>query len=909
MAETFLNKIKKALQTIDKGLDKKIIEKKEKKFSPTSFMESLIDFSIKNPKKTIIIFTVVSLLIATPALTLPDRIQGDMEVYLPTDDPRVETLKEIREDWSTDIIILYVDANPGFKGGVTNVSVLNDMSNIEVALDPYGQGIDSDGELLEDDRGKRDGILFCLSLSVIIKQLNATPEMLSEAMQRRAGQNPPQEIIDYNYSIPNQERVDNFMRELYDPERPEAKEILKMLILGDSFEDEHKSAVILFGMAREYENGEKIDQRAFMKKVNEIIKIYAKNSTITITGVVPLIHAIEDRTFSEMAKVIPAAIIFGALALFAFHRTLKVVFIILGPIGLAIAPTFGILGSGIVETLGMVLAPQFVVVAPVMVGLGMFWSLYLVNRYTEGTETDRIERMRNTIKAMSQAIFLSFVAALIAVSAMFITGMPPITITGFSFVVGLIFLYFYIMILVPAMIMLLQYRKKVKAHTWDRLGEFVYKHWKKSLIIALIITLISASMISFLTTNVDYSTMAPSDEPTLNGILKYSKEFGGGGIGMILIRGKFDNKTEESLTNLQAIDTLQYEIRNVKEEMNKKYNNNEKYITAISVVDVMKIVKTTEEMNVYFTAKFEQFGIKKGFNIDIPTPVFVSFWDIINGTQGFELRISSPLKKEIDKLAKEFWASSQGKEIRLEALGLFYETLNPEIKRLVLTEDYRKTLIYINQPIALSINEIRDSVDGIDSAIHNLKKERMEIDDLTGVVALAISLNDKLLRDTVITNILSVIMVLIAQAFMYRSIRVAIFSTIPVSMVLSWQPLVLVATNIPLTLITVAIGAIAIAAGIDYALQMTVRIRVLGGATVPNIKKSASGMGVSFIESTITMIAALSAIFLIPIPSIYQFVVISIILLIMNALVAMFVLPAIYILYLEWSEKRWKILK
>ena len=106
-----------------------------------------------------------------------------------------------------------------------------------------------------------------------------------------------------------------------------------------------------------------------------------------------------------------------------------------------------------------------------------------------------------------------------------------------------------------------------------------------------------------------------------------------------------------------------------------------------------------------------------------------------------------------------------------------------------------------------------------------------------------------------------------------------------------------------LNLFTAVIGSIIVGIGIDFGIHMTERIRERG-VNDKGIKHGVSTSGMAFVEATVTMIGGLSAVFLINIPAIQEFILLVMILLTYSVLGALFVLPAIYAVIVRAREAR-----
>ena len=100
---------------LSKKADEKaqILEKKSmdmtRRMRMASSSEAVMDMGITRPKivlLTVLIFSVIIGASGIPAML--NNISGDMTIYLPQDDPAAIILNEVNEDWSTEMIVLFV---------------------------------------------------------------------------------------------------------------------------------------------------------------------------------------------------------------------------------------------------------------------------------------------------------------------------------------------------------------------------------------------------------------------------------------------------------------------------------------------------------------------------------------------------------------------------------------------------------------------------------------------------------------------------------------------------------------------------------------------------------------------------------------------------------------------------------
>jgi len=189
---------------ISKKADEKaqILERKSmdmtRKMRMAGSAESVMDMVITKPWIVLLAVLVLTAIIGASGIPLMlNNISGDMKIYLPQDDPAAIILNEVNEDWSTEMIVIYVETpnkeiiTYGNDYNITSLNVLNEMSAIEEAMDPQ-----------KDDYGEDDDITFVLSISTLIKELNMAPKLVAQAINDNLGTQIPVNQVPGEYSIP-----------------------------------------------------------------------------------------------------------------------------------------------------------------------------------------------------------------------------------------------------------------------------------------------------------------------------------------------------------------------------------------------------------------------------------------------------------------------------------------------------------------------------------------------------------------------------------------------------------------------------------------------------------------------------------------------------------------------------------
>jgi predicted RND superfamily exporter protein len=267
----------------------------------------------------------------------------------------------------------------------------------------------------------------------------------------------------------------------------------------------------------------------------------------------------------------------------------------------------------------------------------------------------------------------------------------------------------------------------------------------------------------------------------------------------------------------------------------------------------MKLIRSPEQISL------------RGVNITVP--VNASFWDLLHS-------ISSPSNQR-------------------DLLSLFYASIPPQMRAMLVDQEFASSVVFILMPF-LPVDKTREAVNGVNGAIDAGASARTstKILHMAGVQTVTLAVNDLIIQGQIISLIVALALTFIHIWLVFGDFRVAVLTMVPVTVVSTLEPLILVLLSIPLSTVTVMIGSIAIGTGVDFAVQITQRMR-LEGYTQKSINEAVEKAGVSFVEATSTMVAGFAGMLAMNIVSIQQFVYMIIILLVLNMIAAMFLFPAL----------------
>ena len=100
----------------------------------------------KFPIPTVLVFLLLTVYFVTQSGFLdgtqfdddPDNpalnVNGDLEVYLPDGSRVAELIGKVEEDWSTNVMVVYIESN---KNNITDQRILQEISYVENILNPY----------------------------------------------------------------------------------------------------------------------------------------------------------------------------------------------------------------------------------------------------------------------------------------------------------------------------------------------------------------------------------------------------------------------------------------------------------------------------------------------------------------------------------------------------------------------------------------------------------------------------------------------------------------------------------------------------------------------------------------------------------------------------------------------------
>ena len=850
------------------------------------------------------------------------NVNGDLEVYLPQGSSVSQDLFRVEEIWTTNVMIIYVESEDY---NITTVRILEEMDKVERGLNT-----------VRDDNGLNDDIIYALSISTVVKEVNSSAgrvissfgsgiataignEDLAESINATLSQN---EDFVGNYDIPDeQQRIDQILDEMPQNALDKLVRDVGRDYNNDGIKEAEKAgywnrAVIIIGVADGIdrdgdgkadstvaeliertqgiittvaaENNWNSDESDCVQDANSTDGERCLNLKMTLTGPVPLTNAVTEESFKLFWKVFPIGCVMVVLALFFFHCDLlqtgrirfvqgvKVVIISGLPTLCSVFITMGIIGFTNYEVTMTV-----IIVGPIVLALGVSYGLHITNSYAENKGTPR-EKIKKALDSTGRAVLLSAITTIIGFISLTFTPMAPIQTVGWCLAMGIIVVYLMTMLMVPNLTMILDLKKP--SHPPPRIfttGVGVPTKWSKiTLTVFLVFVLISAGVSrTNVEENIDLLEMAPQDVDAVQKLGTYSDEFEGGQPGFLLI--ETDISANPSLFSDPTLLGDPYSNLEGMEELEAKCNQVES-TTALSVVFLMK-------------------AIAVGINVS-GTPIN----DIIE-----DLPLPDPVKEPVGEVSDvlfnnsrsgnvSFWGAldlldaqeTGGVQTQNFLIYVFYNSLSLEMREFFISPDFQSSLIYIDMPF-MDVQRTKAATEQINLYASQDTTGALTSSPLVGVASITIEVNELIVNSQWSSLGFALLFTVITLGLVFRDLRFALLTTVPVGFTVGMQWLVMDSGNVTLSLVTVMIGSILVGVGVDFSIHIANRVKKLGG-TLEAIQTSCASTGLSLFEATIVTASGMTCAYLIPIPAIKPFITVIIILLVVAALSALLLLPAIY---------------
>jgi hydrophobe/amphiphile efflux-3 (HAE3) family protein len=526
---------------------------------------------------------------------------------------------------------------------------------------------------------------------------------------------------------------------------------------------------------------------------------------------------------------------------------------------------------GTMVLLGIEFTVVEVAVLPLVVGLGIDYSVHISRRYQEELRKgkDVSQALSDSVKKVGSALTLAVATTIIAFFSNMFSEIGPIRNFGILVGLGIFYAFFLTLTFHVAARYLFDTRRgakilgkpKKEKQVLDKgmsLGaKIVKRHAAPVLIIVVILTVFGAIFAVSVETEFSLEDFVPQDWPTMRATnlirdnfasASYSQEY-------ILLEG---NITEPEL------------ITNIGKMENNIQDDNH----------VVKVELLGEErLRVDSIRKYMAEAISK------------------NQSLGDEFLLTSSGLPQINCT-------------QVEIQGMFqYLYINSTYSEKV------KSVLHMNNDKAFDAAVIRVFVtaENTDSArrIHNQLKEDIVdtqgvLEKVTGETVQVITTIDSFQRSQVTATAFSVILSALVLMIVYKNIILGMIAVVPVAISTVWILGTMFILGISINVFTVMVTALTIGLGIDYSIHIIERFREERKTQSPkkSMQITIEQTGSAIFISALTTIVGFAVLFLSPMPLTQHFGVITAATIVYSFDLAVFVLPLILVAYAVTIEKR-----
>ncbi len=871
------------------------------------------------PIVTLAFMLLISSWFAYSARDFEDQIVGDVEIYLPDGAESTDLLLEVREQWSTDIALIYIQTNNALYGdenaNVTNENILRELSWVEGDDENIGESATRRGiDYKKDDRGREDGVVWVISIAQIIKEANSSDgrfiaSFCEHGLEERFPASMPCSETDQgpwgSYSIPDQERIDEIISRL--------EGSLSNMVIDTNDDGVWDTTFILIGLQHDLSQADHIDFADFHIHTQNVLdnrtSVGLNQTQMTLTGLTKVLEDISNEIYDDLTKIMPWSLLFVVGIVTLLHRSWKIVLISGLPIVMALAVT---IGSTVV--FDVMLTPMIISAGPILVGLGVDYALHIVNRIEEAKRRilDEIqernyksrqlgkpeepipdnwdsdlfrEAVMESMSTTGKAVFLSAITTMIGFGVLTLSDLVPIVpmrTVGITLVLGIFCTLIFTCVLVPVLAWLLRFSKRSNPKSWRNIGQFPVKYY----LVVIAITLFFSGwglmyMQEELSKPIAGSSEAPEGIESLETLADYSVQFQSGQTSMFI----FDSEEREtnngttSIRDLPVLDTIDL----VESEVSNVDNT-----TTTSLITFLKSVHITiglEGNNAYSDSLWGMLH-NDCWEWDGDTDIEIS-----------EIPFCTSL------YAMEQLDSGSRAELRADLVDVSLDTLSIEVRSMLMNENETKTLVYVEQPYMnlIKAGGLRDQIDVI------LSEESILLDTktskLTGGLPVSLDINKGIHDTQSLTTLVTLFTLTGFLIIVFRNFRIGVTTMIPVAIVILWQPLLMRGGEVNVNVFTAMVGSIVFGIGVDDCIHMIERIRE-EGETPSGLAHSIESTGQTIFETSVTTMAGISAGFLVAFPGLENFFMLMFLLIGFAFLTSVFLLPA---LITAWFEAKSRI--
>ena len=568
-----------------------------------------------------------------------------------------------------------------------------------------------------------------------------------------------------------------------------------------------------------------------------------ENLRARATGELILHEDIYGMMNQDNSVLIPAAILLVAIILFLVFKRPSDIFTPLMIVGLSSMWAVGTMGY-----LGLEFTMLHVALVPLLFGLGIDYSVHMLNRYYEELEQGKHVKkaILTSITTVGVAISITVITTMIGFGSFMTSSLAPIRTLGAFAALGILFTFVLALTCMPAVLVIRDRRgvKKIKAIVVRR-GKKVDKvlsaavigaerHGKPIVLVAALVSVICAFSAVGISSTMSFETFLPESVESVVTLNEIRDQFGGQSIIFVLAGG--DVMSPQGLREMLALEN--------------------------SVL--------SDENN------FEQ--------------------NLITGSSS---------------LADAVLLAAGGQIPMDESLiTTIIENLDPAMKTRLLSDNHKVAIYFFvdaktDKEMEQATKIVRSNVEGhaggvLDFSINGepaVGGEPVIISDILGNIT----------PSMVSSTVLTIVLCLVVLVLLFRSPVLGLIALLPLLLTLSWEFGTLRVLGWPLDVLTMGISALIIGLGVDYAVHVIHRFmeekRKYGPQLQRAIRATSMSVGTAMLTATATTVGVFAVLSLSGMPAMGRFGTLTALVIFYAFVAALVILPSVLVIQALWKRK------
>ena len=604
-----------------------------------------------------------------------------------------------------------------------------------------------------------------------------------------------------------------------------------------------------------------------VNRINELDNVYDFVSVET-TGDTVISYQLNEVTMEANQIIIPLIFVIIILVLFIFFRKASYMLLPLLALVVSVIWLFGTM-----VLLNITFTTMSVVIVPLLLGLGVDYSVHLSHNYRLEISNGRTpaEAIKKSILEIGTAMFLAMITTVIAFMSFLTATIMPLRDLGLLLGLGILYTFITAITLQAAIRYYID-RKKKKFDVltkesfrlnkiMGKLAQAVLGHQKLILVTLILVTIFAGIGAVQIETGFDLNSFLPEDNQAIQ------------------ILGELEDKFP-SVSQYQEYILLEGDVSDTR---------------------TLKGIKQTYEnlRDDTFVAKNVDDSPRAESIYTIITLAVKNNQSLINEFNLDENTYIPNNDRDVKRLYDYLWDSFEfGMQTQLLLQKDEFNNYNAAVMR-----------IYVNIQTANKGGAALDEdLAVLDEELHEDLAEFGDVDvTITGYWSITHEITSSLTDSQILSTGVSLVLATIVLIIAYRRLTLGIIAMVPVIISIVWILGTMFFIGYNLNVLTISVTSLTIGIGVDYAIHATERFRLVAdktGSITAALTETISKTGGALLIAALTTTLGFGMLIFAPMPPQVQFGIIMILTISFAFITSVLLLPLILARWGNWSRKK-----